>query len=1002
MTSSESAVRGMPTERTHARSTLPLRWACAGGIGLVLAVGAYVWRYSGTPSAQTLGNFSQLFAVVIAAVSCAAAARKASDERPAWTMLALAATVWATGMALYAMYGVTRDHVYPYPSVADLGFIGYAVPAAVALFLFPQTTQRQLSRLRPLQDALVIAVAILFISWATVLGLVYKAGGETLLARLTGLGYPIADVVIASLVLALGMHRPMGQRLPWVVLGGGLVILAVTDSIFVSLVNEGQTGLTGTPLVTGWIAAWLLVALAPWVPRSPGTAGVRRDVALAIELVPYVPAVLAVLVLSEVRLRDDPFLFVTGVILLSLVIARQVMIVYENVTLTRDLEAKVALRTTELAGLGSIVQSSVDAIVGMTPEGVITSWNPGAARLYGWGAAEIVGRHVDVLVPADQRADEAAVLERVQRGEQVKRYETERVRKDGSRVPVALTVSPIFDGEAVQGISAIGQDISELRAKDAALAAARNEALESSRLKSEFLATMSHEIRTPMNGVIGLTSLLLETPLDETQRQYAEGVQGAGEALLALINDILDFSKLEAGRVELDLGEFDPRRLVEQVASLLAPTAHAKQLELVAYCRPEVPALLIGDGGRIRQVLLNLASNAVKFTGSGEVVITVRSTCEDSGRALVRFEVADTGIGIATEDRARLFESFSQADATTTRRYGGTGLGLAISSRLTEAMGGEIGVDSEIGAGSTFWFQVPLPVGKAQVCGGSLSHDLLTDLSVLVVDDNATNRLVLQSQLTSWGMRPDLVEHSHLVVQRMRDAAAKGHPYALAVLDMCMPDMDGLELARRISKDPALGSTRLIMLTSTMQIDPQELRAAGIAEWLTKPVRSSELYDRLMRLMAPAAGVAAANQTEHAPRPDAAASLGRVLVVEDNALNQLVAEGVVSKLGYAVDIVANGAEAVDAISTTYYSAVLMDCHMPVMDGFAATEEIRRREAGEGDRLPIIAMTAGAMAEDRDHCLAVGMDDYVSKPVNVAAVNDALARWVRQQPATAPW
>lgn len=495
-----------------------------------------------------------------------------------------------------------------------------------------------------------------------------------------------------------------------------------------------------------------------------------------------------------------------------------------------------------------------------------------------------------------------------------------------------------------------------------------------------------------MNGVLGLTSLLLETPLDETQRQYADGVQGAAEALLSVINDILDFSKLEAGKAQLVLDDFDPRNLVDEVASLLAVAAHAKRLELVAYCRPEVPATLVGDAGRIRQVLLNLASNAVKFTASGEVSISMRSTPAADDRVLVRFEVKDTGIGIAAAARAGLFESFSQGDASTTRRYGGTGLGLAISRRLTEAMGGEIGVDSEVGVGSTFWFELPLAVAApSEDDSPPPAHDLLSGLRVLVVDDNATNRLVLDSQLSAWGMVPDVVDDPRSVVGRMEAAAAAGSPYAIAVLDMCMPDIDGLELARLISAKHALRDTRLIMLTSTVQLDVEGLKKAGVRTWLTKPVRSSEFYDRLMRLMAPKAQSPAPAQTQKGPAVPAPASNGRVLVVEDNALNQLVAEGVVSRLGYDVDIVANGAEALEAITSADYSAILMDCHMPVMDGFTATQEIRRSE-GDGARLPIIAMTAGAMAEDRERCLAAGMDDYVSKPVNINAIQEALARW----------
>lgn len=548
----------------------------------------------------------------------------------------------------------------------------------------------------------------------------------------------------------------------------------------------------------------------------------------------------------------------------------------------------------------------------------------------------------------------------------------------------------------VVGINMLAEELSANRSeleqrvasRTAELEVARKEAMEASRLKSEFLATMSHEIRTPMNGVIGLTELLARTALDETQARYVDNLQSAGQALLQVITDILDFSKLEAGMVGLELVDFDPRSLVESVATLVAPVSARRELELIAYCAPEVPARLVGDEGRLRQILLNLASNALKFTEKGEVVVTARMSETDPGR--VRFQVTDTGIGIADDAQSVMFDSFTQADASTTRKFGGSGLGLAISRSLTEAMGGAIGVDSEEGVGSTFWFEVPLPVsatGPPSVPG----RDQLRGLRALAVDDNATNRLVLQAQLTEWGMRTDVVEDPDAVVGMMRAALASGDPYAIAVLDRCMPYLDGLELAGLIRADDTLSGTALIMLSSTIEVDRAELRRAGVQDALSKPVRSSELLDRLLRLVA----VAPTTTTRQA-QPDtapAATPLGRVLVVEDNIVNQLVAEGLVTHLGYDVDIAENGAQALDAIAATHYEAVLMDCHMPVMDGYAATQEIRRRENGV-QRVPVIAMTAGVTPADQEWCLAAGMDAYIPKPVDLSTLKDVLGRWAR--------
>jgi two-component system sensor histidine kinase/response regulator len=1012
-------------------SKASLGWLILLATVVVAALGLYLAANSGTAMALVAGDFSILCAALLAGASCGRAALRGGENARAWGFMAAAAFIWAAGMALWTYYGLAHDHLYPFPSLADALFLAYSVPAVIALFSFKRRAVSRTALFRTLMDAAVIAGSVLVISWYTVLGTAFGSDGADLLARLTGMAYPVVDVVITALVLALAMRRQPGDRLPWLCFGGGLLVLTVTDSLYVRLTFEGITGVTGSPLAIGWISAFLLIALAPLIPITEKRGPDRKAYALALELLPYAPIMVAVVLLAAPHADElGPFLLVVCRTTAILVLVRQTLIIIENITLTDGLEQEVAARTAELEGLGAIVNSSADAILGTTPEGIITSWNPGAEQQYGYTAEEAIGRDAGFLIPPSRKESDAAVLEKIRAGGDARSYESERLKKDGTIIPVSITISPIREAGKVRGIASIARDITLRRAAELELKAAREAALESSRLKSEFLATMSHEIRTPMNGVVGLTALLLETPLNETQKQYAQGVKGAGEALLSLINDILDFSKLEAGKVDLDIRPFDPRLLVEEVAGLLAEAAQAKGLELIAYCEPDVPSRLSGDSGRIRQILLNLASNAVKFTASGEVSIRVRADTHGDGPATVHFEVRDTGIGIEQAHHARLFESFSQADASTTRRYGGTGLGLAICSRLTEAMGGEIGMTSAPQEGSTFWFRIPLPVAapsSTPIPGAGF----LTGLRVLVVDDNATNRLVLEAQLRGWELLPEAVPDAQSALARAREAAGAGHPFDIAVLDLCMPDVDGLQLARAIKADAGLANLELIMLTSTMQVNAAEIAEAGVSEWLMKPVRSSEFYNRLLRLMSsredvppapgrsaapparlsrthlsPKAASPAAQAAQAAPAAQAASaqlsapaspgrvgpSRGRILVVEDNQVNQLVARATVSKFGYDVDVVSDGAQAVSATAATHYAAVLMDCHMPVMDGFEATRAIRRR-GGNHSHLPVIAMTAGALDGDRERCLAAGMDDYLSKPVNAEDLEAALARWV---------
>ena len=665
-----------------------------------------------------------------------------------------------------------------------------------------------------------------------------------------------------------------------------------------------------------------------------------------------------------------------------------------------------------------IIDHALDAIISVDEAGIIVDWNPQAETLFGWAKEEIVGKKLtEMIIPPAFREAHNHGFERYLKTRQGtmlnQRIEVSALNRQGKTFPIEISVNP-FNIEDTIIFSAFIRDITDRKHTEQTLLQAKEAAEHAAKVKSEFLATMSHEIRTPMNGVIGMTGLLLETELSPQQHQFTETVRNSGEALLTIINDILDFSKIESGKLEFETIDFDLRVAMEDTLGLLAEKATRAHLELIGLVDPPVPTALRGDPGRFRQVLLNLINNAIKFTKEGEVKVDISLMNKTNETATIRVAISDTGMGIAPATQERLFEPFQQADSSTTREYGGTGLGLAICKKLVEQMGGIIGVDSQLGKGSTFWFTAEFSKQPPDTQLPEQTQNL-DGFRVCCIDDHPVNRQLLEKYFEDWGMYVELASTPREGLHIIRQAQQQGNPFHLAIVDMEMPEMNGMTLARTIKADPQLTDIHLILLSSLGRQDAdREVKASGFSDYLTKPIRRNVLKQTLETIMGHETQIVPPSDT---PMVTPLSSLEsakqesqRILIVDDHQVNQQLAVLMIQRLGHKADVAANGQEALAALKNIPYALILMDCHMPIMDGYEATKKIREaeilREEGTDKaspnalrlpppphQIPIIAMTANAMPEDREKCLQSGMNDYLPKPIRLDTLAQSLEQWL---------
>ena len=680
------------------------------------------------------------------------------------------------------------------------------------------------------------------------------------------------------------------------------------------------------------------------------------------------------------------------------------------VFLTSMVDRRFSLQSLELESSEEryrlIVETAFDAFIGIDSAGNLTEWNAQAEATFGWTRVEAIGKPSHAFLLPDRKIEDKSdeesnptLSEILASGSNTiqKRIEAIGVHRSGRQFPVEMTISAFHHGDR-RLFAAFVHDVTERKAIELEREKAKKAAETANRAKSEFLANMSHEIRTPLNGVIGMTDLVLESDLSREQREYLETVKLSADSLLHVINEILDFSKIEAGKLELEAVDFDLHDCLESTLKTLALKADEKNLELLCEVAPDVPATVSGDSARLRQILVNLLGNAIKFTRHGEVGLKATLVKRVGKATVLHFVVSDTGIGISPEKQKLIFDSFAQADTSTTREFGGSGLGLTICRRLVEMMSGEIWVESQIGEGSQFHFTIHVDAVDARITNAAVvtQPEILYGVKVLVVDDNRTNRRILDGLLRHWKMRPTTVEDGELALDKAKAARDDGEPFELILTDMQMPRMDGFDLIKQIREIPGLVASTIMMLTSGGQRgDARRCEELGVAAHLLKPVRQAELREALIRVVKAkySTGSETSTQVNESLRAREASRTLQILLAEDNSVNQLLATRLLEKRGHKVKVTSNGREALEALERNHYDLVFMDVQMPEMDGIEATVALREREKSTGEHQPVIALTAMVIKGDRERCIAAGMDGYISKPIRQHELDEILDGYI---------